>query len=82
MISRPEHELFGLAMLGGELVSGAAHPYGEADRLYSHLGRQTNTNEIRLKYPWHKLGEATIVDVGGGVGESTFTEEWEHGYTC
>ena len=30
-ISRPEHELFGLAMLGGGLVSGAAHPYGEAD---------------------------------------------------
>ena len=31
MISRPEHELFGLVMLGGGLVSGAAHPYGEAD---------------------------------------------------
>ena len=31
MISRPEHKLFGLAMLGGGLVSGAAHPYGEPD---------------------------------------------------
>ena len=77
MIGRPEHELFGLAMLGGGLVSSAAHPYGEADRLYTHLGRETNTNKIRLPF-----GEAIIVDVGGGVGESTFTEEWKHGYTC
>lgn len=28
MMSRPEHEVFGLAMLGGGLVFGAAHPYG------------------------------------------------------
>lgn len=28
---RPEHEVFGLAMLGGGMVFGAAHPYGKAD---------------------------------------------------
>jgi hypothetical protein len=28
LVSRPEHEVFGLAMLGGGLVFGAAHPYG------------------------------------------------------
>ena len=26
--SRPEHDVFGLAMLGGGMVSGAAHPFG------------------------------------------------------
>ena len=28
LMSRPEHEVFGLAMLGGGMVFGAAHPYG------------------------------------------------------
>ena len=31
-ISRPEHSVFGLAMLGGGLVSGAAHPHGKTDQ--------------------------------------------------
>ena len=29
MVSRPELEIFGLAMLGGGRVFGAAHPYGK-----------------------------------------------------
>lgn len=29
LVSRPELEVFGLAMLGGGMVFGAAHPYGE-----------------------------------------------------
>ncbi|KAL9583819.1 MAG: hypothetical protein Q9212_002492, partial [Teloschistes hypoglaucus] len=47
LVARPELEVFGLAMLGGGQVFGAAHPYD---------------------YPWDKLGKATVVDVGGGVG--------------
>ena len=31
VIRRPEHGVFGLAMLGGGMVSGAAHPYGKED---------------------------------------------------
>lgn len=33
MASRPEHEPFGLAMLGGGLAFGAAHPYGKTSKL-------------------------------------------------
>ena len=29
LVSRPELEVFGLAMLGGGIVLGAAHPYGK-----------------------------------------------------
>lgn len=29
MVSRPEHEIFNLSMLGGGRVHGAAHPYGQ-----------------------------------------------------
>lgn len=29
LVSRPELEVFGLAMLGGGMVFGAAHPYGK-----------------------------------------------------
>ncbi|KAL6711557.1 hypothetical protein ACN47E_004491 [Coniothyrium glycines] len=47
LVPRPEHRVFGLAMLGGGRVSGVAHLYD---------------------YPWEKLGAATVVDVGGGVG--------------
>ena len=32
LVNRPEHEVFGLAMLGGGLVFGAAHPYGKLDQ--------------------------------------------------
>lgn len=28
-LSRPEHEIFNLSMLGGGRVHGAAHPYGK-----------------------------------------------------
>lgn len=31
-IARPEHAIFGLAMLGGGKVLGQAHLYGKADR--------------------------------------------------
>ena len=31
LVGRPELEVFGLAMLGGGLVFGAAHPYGKTD---------------------------------------------------
>ena len=34
LVSRPEHEVFGLAMLGGGLVFGAAHPYGKTSKLH------------------------------------------------
>ncbi|KAH7304214.1 S-adenosyl-L-methionine-dependent methyltransferase [Stachybotrys elegans] len=47
VVSRPEHTIFGLAMLGGGKVFGEAHLYD---------------------FPWAALGNATIVDVGGGVG--------------
>ncbi|KAF2280130.1 O-methyltransferase A [Westerdykella ornata] len=43
VVPRPEHAVFGLAMLGG--------------------GRSP-----RKDYPWDRLGSATVVDVGGGVG--------------
>ena len=33
LASRPELEVFGLAMLGGGLVFGAAHPYGKTSRI-------------------------------------------------
>jgi hypothetical protein len=29
LVARPEHEVFGLAMLGGGMVFGSAHPYGQ-----------------------------------------------------
>jgi len=29
LVARPEHEVFGLAMLGGGMVFGSAHPYGK-----------------------------------------------------
>ncbi|KAL3431736.1 S-adenosyl-L-methionine-dependent methyltransferase [Aspergillus tetrazonus] len=45
--TRPELDNFGLAMVGGGKVSGAAHAYD---------------------FPWASLGEALVVDVGGGVG--------------
>jgi hypothetical protein len=48
LIERPEHKVFSLAMLGGGMVYGAAHPYD---------------------YPWGSLREATVVDVGGGLGK-------------
>ncbi|EOD45656.1 putative o- protein [Neofusicoccum parvum UCRNP2] len=47
LVPRPEHAVFGLAMLGGGRVFGNAHLYD---------------------YPWDRLGTATVVDVGGGVG--------------
>ncbi|KAK4244016.1 S-adenosyl-L-methionine-dependent methyltransferase [Corynascus novoguineensis] len=46
-VARPEHGLFGLAMVGGGRVFGLAHLYD---------------------FPWASLGEATVVDVGGGMG--------------
>ena len=33
LASRPEHKIFGLAMLGGGLVFGAARPYGKTSKL-------------------------------------------------
>ncbi|KAL9047473.1 MAG: hypothetical protein Q9206_006754, partial [Seirophora lacunosa] len=57
-LRRPEHEIFSLAMVGGGRIFGAAHPYVHP-RLHNTLG---------VDYPWNSLGEATIVDVGGGVG--------------
>lgn len=47
LVTRPELENFGLAMIGGGKTSGAAHPFD---------------------FPWGDLGEALVVDVGGGVG--------------
>ncbi|KAL4963710.1 O-methyltransferase tpcA [Aspergillus stella-maris] len=47
LVTRPELENFGLAMVGGGKVSGAAHAYD---------------------FPWADLGNALVVDVGGGVG--------------
>lgn len=39
MVSRPELEVFGLAMLGGGNVFGAAHPYGNIMPRYPDLYR-------------------------------------------
>ena len=66
MVNRPELEVFGLAMLGGGMVFGAAHPYGELGSTEKLIreGVLTGTD-----YPWGDLGEATLVDVGGGVGK-------------
>ncbi|KAL2812961.1 S-adenosyl-L-methionine-dependent methyltransferase [Aspergillus granulosus] len=47
LFTRPELDTFGLAMLGGGKVSGAAHAWD---------------------FPWSNLGDALVVDVGGGVG--------------
>ncbi|KAK0669813.1 putative methyltransferase [Cercophora samala] len=47
LVARPEHAIFGLAMLGGGRVYGKAHLFD---------------------FPWGELGDATVVDVGGGVG--------------
>lgn len=65
VVPRPEHEVFGLAMLGGGLVFGAAHPYGQFVEEVLRL----SDAEVHADYPWDGLGEATVVDVGGGVGE-------------
>ena len=66
LVNRPELEVFGLAMLGGGMVFGAAHPYGEFVSAENSIreGVLTGTD-----YPWGDLGEATLVDVGGGVGK-------------
>ncbi|KAK4186762.1 putative methyltransferase [Podospora australis] len=47
LVPRPEHALFGLAMLGSGRVYGRAHLFD---------------------FPWSELGNATVVDVAGGVG--------------
>ncbi|KAM5476004.1 hypothetical protein MauCBS54593_000687 [Microsporum audouinii] len=47
--SRPEHAIFGLAMIGGGEITGGAHVED---------------------FPWESLGEATVVDVGGGAGKN------------
>ena len=67
LVNRPELEVFGLAMLGGGMVIGAAHPYGMLVLVWG-LGPFAVLTEI--DYPWSELGEATFVDVGGGVGKS------------
>ena len=41
LVNRPEHEVFGLAMLGGGLVFGAAHPYGKPDHLILRCARDS-----------------------------------------
>ncbi|KAH7325589.1 S-adenosyl-L-methionine-dependent methyltransferase [Stachybotrys elegans] len=46
-VVRPEHNLFGLAMVGGGRVYAQAHLYD---------------------FPWQSLGNATVVDIGGGMG--------------
>lgn len=66
LVSRPELEVFGLAMLGGGMVFGAAHPYGELVLKWDQGKRGVLTV---IDYPWGELGEATVVDVGGGVGK-------------
>ena len=35
LVSRPEHQIFSLSMLGGGRVHGAAHPYGQCSTKYS-----------------------------------------------
>nr|POF15333.1 o-methyltransferase tpca [Quercus suber] len=42
LVSRPEHEIFGLAMLGGGRVFGAAHLFGGFDLQLSKLYPQLN----------------------------------------
>ena len=37
LVSRPELEVFGLAMLGGGKVFGAAHQYGESANMHPSL---------------------------------------------
>lgn len=66
LVGRPELEVFGLAMLGGGMVFGSAHPYGKLVVVWG-LGWPGVLTEI--DYPWGELGEATMVDVGGGVGK-------------
>lgn len=46
-VPRPEHLIFGTAMVGGGRVYAQAHLYD---------------------FPWGELGNATVVDVGGGMG--------------
>ncbi|KAI4085799.1 MAG: hypothetical protein LQ344_008124 [Seirophora lacunosa] len=41
---------------------------GTAGASAERLGSMTGIEKRKLYYPWNSLGEATIVDVGGGVG--------------
>ena len=46
LVSRPEHQIFSLSMLGGGRVHGAAHPYGQSSgqrALHFQCGRQGQT---------------------------------------
>jgi hypothetical protein len=37
LIERPEHKIFSLAMLGGGMVYGSAHPYGQPQPLVLNM---------------------------------------------
>jgi hypothetical protein len=72
-VARPEHHLFGLAMVGGGRVFGRAHLYGE-EALENEPQKdwivQLWLTFVGPDFPWASLGEATVVDVGGGMGRS------------
>ena len=63
---RPDLANFALGMSSAGQVMGAPLYYGErvnSDTLVRHL------ELIILDFPWASLGEATVVDVGGGIGQ-------------
>jgi hypothetical protein len=61
---RPEHAIFGMAMLGGGRVFGKAHLHGQ----YSSASRGVSKLTRTVDFPWESLGSALVVDIGGGVG--------------
>lgn len=66
-VRRPELDIFGLAMLGGGMVFGTAHLYGLLHKTIS-LTKVLGA-DFCPDFPWQTLGDAQLVDVGGGVGQ-------------
>lgn len=69
VVPRPELGNFGLSMLGGGRVNGTAHVYGMKEQIIGYI--MAGSRLISEDYPWAPLGDAVVVDVGGGVGRST-----------
>ncbi|CAG8892503.1 unnamed protein product [Penicillium egyptiacum] len=68
LVKRPEHAVFGLAMVGGGRVFGVAHLFGMRSCKSLQRSMPPLTLLLFSDYPWKSLGEALVVDVGGGVG--------------
>lgn len=70
-VPRPELGLFGLAMQGSGRVGGRAHFHGIVANAPRYICVLSDMELPCKDFPWDTLGEATVVDVGGGIGEPT-----------